>query len=284
METVAIEINKLSKSYGSHDVLSDINLVVNNGEYIGLVGVNGSGKTTISGTTARVLAERGHNVIAIDGDANPNLGTTLGLPKEAFDSGSALTRDLISLNGDNRGGSVSTLAKPLAHIIEEHGAAAPDGITLLTMGRAQQAGSGCMCSNHAAMRVIIREIDDSESTVVLDMEASPEHMTRASTEHVDHMLLVAEAYFKSLETARRYHNLAVDLGIPNVSIVANKVRPEDDDVVAEYCDSHGFNLLASIPHEPRFAEAERLGAAPYDVAGDSQGVDAVRAMVEQLSE
>lgn len=248
---------------------------------IAFAGKGGSGKTTISGTTARVLSEFGHSVVAVDGDANPNLGTTLGLPKEAFDKGKALTRDLLSLNGDMRGGSVSTLARPLDSILEEHGAAAPDGVLLLTMGRAEKAGSGCMCSNHAAMRVIIREIDD-ERTVVLDMEASPEHLTRASTEHVDHMILVAEAYYKSLETARRYHDLAVDLGIPKVSLVANKVRSEDRGVVADYCEAHGFNLLASIPYEPLFGEAERLGAAPYDVARQSAGVDAIRNMVRAL--
>jgi CO dehydrogenase maturation factor len=107
-------------------------------------------------------------------------------------------------------------------------------------------------------------------------------MTRASTEHVDHMLLVAEPYFKSLETARRYHKLAVDLGIPKVSIVANKVRPEDQEIVGEYCNSHGFNLIATIPYEPRFAEAERLAAAPFEVAGDSPGVDAIRGLAKEL--
>lgn len=248
---------------------------------IAFAGKGGSGKTTISGTTARVLAEFGHSVVAVDGDANPNLGTTLGLPKESFDKGKALTRDLLRLNGDNRGGSVSTLAHPLESIMEEHAAMAPGGVRLLTMGRAEHAGSGCMCSNHAAMRVIIREIDDSE-TVVLDMEASPEHLTRASTEHVDHMLLVAEAYFKSLETARRYHDLAVELGIPRVSVVANKVREGDGDLVAEYCENHDFDLIGSIPFEPRFGEAERLGTAPYDLAPDSDGVDAIRNMARTL--
>lgn len=249
---------------------------------IAFAGKGGSGKTTVSGTTARVLADEGYSVIAIDGDANPNLGTTLGLPKEAFDRGSDLTRDLLETHGDMRGGNVATLAKSLTDIIDEHAIAAPDGIRLLTMGQAREAASGCMCSNHAAVRVIVREIRDPELMVVLDMEASPEHLTRASTEHADHMLLVAEPYFKSLETARRYHTLAVDLGIPHVGIVANKVRPEDEDIVREYCSSHGFDLIASIPYEPRFAEAERIAAAPFDVAGDSSAVAAIRAMANQL--
>lgn len=249
---------------------------------IAFAGKGGSGKTTVSGTTARVLAHEGHPVIAIDGDANPNLGTTLGLPKEAFDRGSDLTRDLLQTNGDMRGGNVATLARSLTDIIDGHAIAAPDGIRLLTMGQAREAASGCMCSNHAAVRVIVREIQDDDLMVVLDMEASPEHLTRASTEHAEHMLLVAEPYFKSLETARRYHNLAVDLGIPHVGIVANKVRPEDEDIVREYCDSHGFELVASIPYEPRFAEAERMAAAPFDIAGDSPAVAAIRAMAKDL--
>lgn len=47
MKSLAIELNNLSKSYGAHHVLSEIDLAVNTGEYIGLVGVNGSGKTTM---------------------------------------------------------------------------------------------------------------------------------------------------------------------------------------------------------------------------------------------
>lgn len=249
---------------------------------IAFAGKGGSGKTTVSGTTARVLAAGGHPVIAIDGDANPNLGTTLGLPREAFDQGSPLTRDLLNTNGDARGGSVATLSKPIEDIIDEHAIGAVDGIRLLTMGQAHEAGAGCMCSNHAAVRVLVRELDDPRLMVVLDMEASPEHLTRASTEHVEHMLLVAEPYFKSLETARRYHRLAVDLGIPNVSLVANKVRPEDEEIVAEYCHSHGFDLIATIPFELRFAEAERAAAAPFDVAGDGPAVAAIRGMVDEL--
>ncbi|MEP6476436.1 MAG: AAA family ATPase [Actinomycetota bacterium] len=36
-------------------------------------GKGGSGKTTISGTLARLFARRGQTVLAIDGDSNPTL-------------------------------------------------------------------------------------------------------------------------------------------------------------------------------------------------------------------
>jgi ABC-2 type transport system ATP-binding protein len=43
----AININKLSKSYGRQSILSVIDLDVLPGEFLGLVGVNGAGKTTL---------------------------------------------------------------------------------------------------------------------------------------------------------------------------------------------------------------------------------------------
>jgi CO dehydrogenase maturation factor len=96
------------------------------------------------------------------------------------------------------------------------------------------------------------------------------------------MLIVAEPYFKSLETARRYHNLATDLGISRVSIVANKVRDDEVDIVSDYCDSHGFNLIASVPFEAEFTAAERLGIAPMDHAPTSAGSVAVKGLADKM--
>ncbi len=44
-----------------------------------VAGKGGSGKTSISGTMARLLARDGHRVLAIDADSNPNLALTLGI-------------------------------------------------------------------------------------------------------------------------------------------------------------------------------------------------------------
>lgn len=139
-----------------------------------------------------------------------------------------------------------------------------------------------MCSNHATVRGVLKEIPADLGTVVVDLEASPEHLTRGTTRHLDQMLIVAEPYFKSLETARRYHLLAVDLGIPKVSIVANKVRQGDEEAVGDYCRQHGFELLATIPFDARLAEAERLGRAPVDHLQQGGALEAIEHLAHKL--
>ncbi|MBI4006816.1 MAG: ABC transporter ATP-binding protein [Gammaproteobacteria bacterium] len=47
MTEIAIQIEKVVKTFGRHEVLKEINLTVQSGEFIGLVGINGAGKTTL---------------------------------------------------------------------------------------------------------------------------------------------------------------------------------------------------------------------------------------------
>lgn len=47
MSETIISLKHLRKSYGKHEVLSDVNMEIEKGEIYGLIGANGSGKTTI---------------------------------------------------------------------------------------------------------------------------------------------------------------------------------------------------------------------------------------------
>ena len=46
MTQVALNVENLNQCYGNHAVLDDVNFSLKHGEYLGLVGVNGAGKTT----------------------------------------------------------------------------------------------------------------------------------------------------------------------------------------------------------------------------------------------
>ena len=47
MAKTVLELDSVAKAYGNQVVLSKVDLVVDEGEFFGLVGVNGAGKTTL---------------------------------------------------------------------------------------------------------------------------------------------------------------------------------------------------------------------------------------------
>src|SRR5690349_13637449 len=47
MDKPVVEVDNVSFSYGDELVLSEINLVINSGDYLGIIGPNGGGKTTL---------------------------------------------------------------------------------------------------------------------------------------------------------------------------------------------------------------------------------------------
>jgi CO dehydrogenase maturation factor len=104
---------------------------------LAVAGKGGSGKTSISGTMARLLARSGRSVLAIDGDSNPNLAMTLGIASERMDTLPTLSRDLLT-----RSESGTVLAAPLEQIFESHSVIGPDGVRLLIMAHPRHAGTG----------------------------------------------------------------------------------------------------------------------------------------------
>ena len=191
---------------------------------LAIAGKGGSGKTSISGTMARVLARSGHDVLAIDGDSNPNLAVTLGIPPAEMDSLPTLSSDLI-----RRGENGVELTSTLDAIFEGHGVLGPDGVKLLVMAHPRHAGTGCLCSVHATVSTVMQEAANGpDEVVMLDTEASPEHLSRGTTMYAETMLCVVEPYYKSLETGRRMAALGVDLGLPRVALLANKIRDDRD--------------------------------------------------------
>lgn len=249
---------------------------------IAIAGKGGSGKTTVAGTMARLAGGREASVLAVDADLNPNLALTLGLGTDAFDRIVALPHDLLAY-GRSGGESGSALTKPVEEVVAEYGAVCPGNVRLLVMGRPHQAGTGCMCSEHATVHGVLGALPARDRLVLVDMEASPEHLTRSTPEAADAILLVAEPYFKSLETARRYAELARDLGIPRVAIVGNKARdPEDQQALEAFCDSRGIELAGTIPYDGNLANAERAKVAPVDYAAGSPSVGAVHELASGI--
>jgi CO dehydrogenase maturation factor len=253
---------------------------------IAMVGKGGSGKTTLAGTLARVLARRQHRVLAIDGDPNPNLALTLGMTRDAADHIRSIPSSLIeSVTGSGPAPATLRLTMDRQRVLGEYAAEAPDGIRLLVMGKPADgsAGSGCMCASHRAVRGLIAEMTDAGDHTITDMEAGLEHLKRGTARNVEAMLIVAEPYYRSLEAASRTFSLANELKIPHVYAVANKVRGEADrDAIDAYCRQHGMPVIGVVPFEERFVAAEQAAQAPADFAEGSPGLLAIEAVADRV--
>lgn len=125
---------------------------------------------------------------------------------------------------------------------------------------------------------------DSNDVSLLDMEASIEHLGRATPEGVDVLFIVAEPYYRALETASRIAPLARDLGIPRLVTIANKVRDDEDArVIREFCASHGLELGLELGFDEAVRDADRQGRALIDVAPQSKTVTAIRAFASRIA-
>ncbi len=71
-----VELKNINKYFGEHHVLKDINLSVNKGEVIVIIGPSGSGKSTLCRTINR-LETIDSGEIRIDGELLPEEGHNL---------------------------------------------------------------------------------------------------------------------------------------------------------------------------------------------------------------
>ena len=86
-----IQIDHLHKSYGTHDVLHDINLTVESGEVFGILGSSGAGKSTLvrcinlleRPTSGRVLID-GHDITGATGRQLADVRSSIGMIFQDF--------------------------------------------------------------------------------------------------------------------------------------------------------------------------------------------------------
>lgn len=249
---------------------------------LALAGKGGAGKTTISATLCRMLARRGSTVVAIDGDSNPNLALALGIDRTLSAEAPALPTKIVSRRLD--GGPA--LNVPVADVIESHSLAGPDGVRLFLMGEPGHSSEGCLCSAHATVSALMGDLGEQPNTITLvDMEASPEHMSRGTTRHADLLLLVTEPYYRSLEAVRRIARLADELPIPRVALVANKVRSTSDaKAVMEFCERHEIEFLGEVPWGEEVVQADLDGTPLLDAEPDSAAVAAISRLADAIGE
>ena len=117
---------------------------------IATVGKGGSGKTTIAGLLARVLAGRNQHILALDGDPNPNLTLTLGMSGADADRITYIPADLMHRVGEQDGVSILKPSIPENEIMARFGHKAAENVDLLVWASPATArpAPACMCASH----------------------------------------------------------------------------------------------------------------------------------------
>jgi len=131
---------------------------------------------------------------------------------------------------------------------------------------------------------LLGDLDTMPDTItLLDMEASPEHLSRGTARGANVLLLVAEPYFRSLEAVKLQARLAAETAIDRVAVVANKCRSDDDFAgITEFCKNYELDLIARIPWGDEVLDADAATTPLLDFAPDSPVVKAVQNVCDIL--
>jgi CO dehydrogenase maturation factor len=200
---------------------------------IAITGKGGVGKTTLSSILSHLFASEGKKVISVDADPDANLASALGVPREEAAKIRPIAElgELIEERTGSKPGDMGGVFKlnPKVDDLPEGFGYKIDGITLLIMGKSKTAASGCYCPENVLLKRLLKHlVVERNEVVIVDMEAGIEHLTRGTAGSVDAFIVVVEPGQRSMQTAGVVRDMARELGVKKVFVVANKVRGRED--------------------------------------------------------
>ena len=242
---------------------------------IAITGKGGSGKTTVAGSLIRQLAKAGHKVVAVDADPNPNLGISIGLPRDSVETMRPILNALLE-----SGHTHNDPTPEPDELLARYGLEAPDGIVLVATGKIERPTDACLCcGSHNTTRQFFGQLPDDGRTVVADLEAGLNDLMWAKPGPEDTVLVVAEPSAKSVEVARRACRMAESMGVTRILGIANRASSEAD--LTRLSEALGVEVVA-VAEDPAVEKADHEGVAAYDVDPTSPAMVDVGAIVDRL--
>ncbi len=237
---------------------------------VAIVGKGGSGKTTTAAVLARALARRGHEVVALDCDTNPNLGISLGIGEEATEELVGMRQALDEGTGEHASG--------WADLLDRFGSSAPDGVSFAVVSRIDNPEPGCPCCGLSPEQ-LLASVDD-DRLVIADLEAGIGTLMRLAEGVVDATVVVVEPSPKSIEVGLRGVELATARSTGRLLVVGNRVRDEDDEQMIRGAFPAADVVL--VPEDRSVIEADRSGRSPVDMVPQGPAVAALDAVTRWL--
>lgn len=235
---------------------------------VAIVGKGGVGKTTISGTLARLIARRGHRVLALDLDPNPGLAWTLGVPPDDH----AVAHGLAEHAGEGAPPNAWDLRAGVnvEAAVEAHAVTGPDGVHYLSPGKILGA-DWLEDGSVFGVRELVRGLPADRWHVVCDIDAATAVSCGQHLRFAEHLLLVSTPYSVSALTVERLVDL---LDGTRMSMVASMSRGE--------ADRPGMDPIARIPYDESVRRADRRGVPLLDEFPECPAVAAIDVLATRL--
>ncbi|MFC2035204.1 AAA family ATPase [Chloroflexota bacterium] len=189
---------------------------------VAVAGKGGTGKTSISSLIIRYLKRNGTGpILAVDADANANLGEGLGLVVRETVGSIIASFNTVKLNIPAGMTKEAYLEFKMNDAVVES-----QGLDLITMGRGE--GPDCYCYPNTVLRKFTDLMAGNYDYVVMDNEAGLEHLSRRTTQNIDHLLVISDHSVKGIRTVARIIDLVdeLKLSVSKQSVIVNMVTDE----------------------------------------------------------
>ncbi|MFP5363568.1 MAG: ArsA-related P-loop ATPase [Thermoleophilia bacterium] len=248
--------------------------------WIGVAGKGGSGKSVLSGTLARVLARRGHQVLAIDSDPMPGLAHSLGV--EEPDEPRLMAAAEKPEKGPWR---LRSGIGPMT-VVRRYTTPAPDGIRMLQLGKSGKDGLSPVNGSVNAFLATVRRMHEApplyEWAIVGDLPAGPRQLAAGFSPYARVYVVVVEPTSQSAMTGRRVARIARGPLGADVIFAASKVDGAQQRERVERLI--GERVECVIPTDQAVRDAENRRVAVIDAAPDSAVVRAVEELADIIEQ